>query len=715
MPPLKGSSWLGGVFGRGGRAPGGSGRQGYGQRAMPVGLREDESVRQGTGTSTGSRAVPAPAELAETQKPQEVVLDAHWEIGGRYEVQRNLTVFRDKTLNKAVGELEPEDHIVVLQLDKRGGPREREVRGMVVAPGILCESGWVCLEGQRQVSINGAAPGFKPSSTRDAPPAIIRKKLEHSWQVRCRHMVRHPATLRADASLGSEWVSEVKPGQEVVLLQLGIANGKAPGGQQVPRLRARVCVDFEEGAARPVIGWLSPETIHGESLLDPVDLHGMSVVDLHCRSVKEARPRKSLVEVLDVGEDLSGVATELKKKGVNQLPWRVAGHYRVLEEQDIVKSPEDLSHSGRGIVAAASPGCVVVVGMLNFVSCEGLGSCPCAYVTLYDGPKKGNVGWLRCAAPDGRDLLDTRDQGAYDKIMEYLEAQKKKGSQVTPPQAQALLSELRLADIKGVFDIFDSKKTGRIGRAELKTALRKLDFTLDDKEAMALMTPFDPEGTGTVGYMAFRQIVVRLSNGSLQDEDDEEEEQEEYKRHRVPDIRVHHPQADGRPAAKTEGGDDDDDDSSDSSYEDDDDDDRATSAATSPTRSPPRRQRSQSPRPTDGEGAAQHARQEQRTATFGLRTEEPLASTGEAPQTVGQPDDVITIPVLTARQLKQASRESAESSADKQAKEMATKRLLDMEEGGGKFETATVDEGGADKDGGWNCLCSCSRRGAEGA
>jgi len=64
------------------------------------------------------------------------------------------------------------------------------------------------------------------------------------------------------------------------------------------------------------------------------------------------------------------------------------------------------------------------------------------------------------------------------------------------------------AEIKEVFDIFDSDKSGSIDRHELKVGLRAMGFDVTKEEIAAIMSDKDPEGMGFLGPKEFEEVVT---------------------------------------------------------------------------------------------------------------------------------------------------------------------------------------------------------------
>lgn len=86
------------------------------------------------------------------------------------------------------------------------------------------------------------------------------------------------------------------------------------------------------------------------------------------------------------------------------------------------------------------------------------------------------------------------------------------------PLARPISKEQR-QEIKEAFDIFDSEKTGRMDYHELKVAVRAMGFEIKKAEALELMSRYDREETGYIGFEAFEDIMLhRYANQDPIDE-----------------------------------------------------------------------------------------------------------------------------------------------------------------------------------------------------
>jgi len=321
--------------------------------------------------------------LLEPDGPEE----PEWKAGGRYRVARhNVALWRDPTLRTSAGELKFKDVVLLLCFRQEGG----NLVGFV-APPAPDTAGWISLD---------------PLSPGEVGP-LIRRQLEGSWAMRARYAVKNPATLRKTKELTSEAICDTDVGTEVLVLELDINSGT--NGKD-SRLRALVKTDDD------VIGWLSPETASGDRLLDPVDLHGPEVVEIHRKSLSGGNGGMARASIRSSRKSSNGGGKVSGGGLLATMPWETGGKYRVLERIAVRENP-DLESAELGMISASS---IVTVSDIQMTDCPNLGQCPCAFVTVDDGPEKGRHGWVRCAAKDGHDLVDTRDHLEFDKVMQKL-------------------------------------------------------------------------------------------------------------------------------------------------------------------------------------------------------------------------------------------------------------------------------------------------------
>lgn len=313
--------------------------------------------------------------LLEPDGPEE----PEWKAGGRYRVARHgVALWRTPTLRDSAGELKFKDVVLLLCFHEEGG----SLVGFV-APPAPDTPGWISLE---------------PPAAGEVGP-LIRRQLEGSWALRARYTVKNPATLRHSKELDSEVICDTDVGAEVLVLELGLNTNTSQGA----RLRALVKTHDD------IIGWLSPETSSGDRLLDPVDLHSPEVVEIHRKSLsgQGSQPRASIRAPSNGGGSRAGALS---------VPWEKGGKYRVLERIAVRESPA-LDSNELGKISAAS---IVTITDIQTTDCPNLGQCPCAFVTVDEGPEQGRHGWVRCAAKDGHDLVDTRDHLEFDKVLQKL-------------------------------------------------------------------------------------------------------------------------------------------------------------------------------------------------------------------------------------------------------------------------------------------------------
>eukprot|EP00696_Hemimastix_kukwesjijk_P008159 gnl/Hemi2/20321_TR6741_c0_g1_i1.p1 gnl/Hemi2/20321_TR6741_c0_g1~~gnl/Hemi2/20321_TR6741_c0_g1_i1.p1 ORF type:complete len:171 (-),score=62.90 gnl/Hemi2/20321_TR6741_c0_g1_i1:129-641(-) len=71
------------------------------------------------------------------------------------------------------------------------------------------------------------------------------------------------------------------------------------------------------------------------------------------------------------------------------------------------------------------------------------------------------------------------------------------------------LSEEQKQEIREAFELFDTEKTGRIDRHELKVAMRALGFDVRKEEVLKIMSEVDVDNSGTVGLNDFMNIMAQ--------------------------------------------------------------------------------------------------------------------------------------------------------------------------------------------------------------
>lgn len=300
-----------------------------------------------------------------------------WKIGCRYEVVHDCDLFAHPLPDsEAVWNLKPQDQVLLLALSQ-----DRTSAGAM---------GFV----QPSVTHSHAYPGWISLDGGD----IFPNPLENSWEMKARYSVIHPCTIRAEKSLNSPILCEMQGGEEVLVLELGIAtdvvNPDASSTHIIPtQPRLRACVAVMDG---DTIGWLSPEPMANIRLLEPVNLLGPKVVELH-RKIAQSNA-SSLPD---------------SRKNTRVAAWREGCQYRILQSQQLRSEARLLSNRLTDLPA----GTIVEVLATSIVQCPVAGACPCVFVYVREGPSAGWEGWLRCIAMEGHDVIDTRDQLAFDKIM----------------------------------------------------------------------------------------------------------------------------------------------------------------------------------------------------------------------------------------------------------------------------------------------------------
>ncbi|KAF5289096.1 hypothetical protein FQR65_LT11918 [Abscondita terminalis] len=79
------------------------------------------------------------------------------------------------------------------------------------------------------------------------------------------------------------------------------------------------------------------------------------------------------------------------------------------------------------------------------------------------------------------------------------------------------MDQEQVAMLKKAFTMFDSAKRGTIEKEKVKTILRTLGASYDDKDLDAQLKDEDPEGSGQLDFDAFCRVCVPY----LETEDDE--------------------------------------------------------------------------------------------------------------------------------------------------------------------------------------------------
>eukprot|EP00933_Yihiella_yeosuensis_P071819 TRINITY_DN8005_c0_g1_i1.p1 TRINITY_DN8005_c0_g1~~TRINITY_DN8005_c0_g1_i1.p1 ORF type:complete len:460 (-),score=92.58 TRINITY_DN8005_c0_g1_i1:274-1653(-) len=320
---------------------------------------------------------------ASTRRVEKIV-DEDWKVGGRFRVNRSTVVYATEELYKENGTLTAKEVLILERMQERG----KEIALVMPQPAYENTPGWICLEEEDGPNTKGG-------------PVLDTVRQEGSWEMKARYTVQNPSTVRAGAELTSEWVAELEPGQEVLVLELTVSTTRATDGKA--RLRALVNAGGTEG----VVGWLSPETSNGDHLLYPVNLLSEKVVDVHKQSLRLSRSKSAS----------GGVRKSFQAAGedASSLPWEVGGAYRTLE-QALGRQSED----PRSEVTYKVPAGTIVTVQQVAIASDGKSRYPCALVTADRGNEGIWEGWVRCSAPDGHDIIDSRDQHEYQRVLQKM-------------------------------------------------------------------------------------------------------------------------------------------------------------------------------------------------------------------------------------------------------------------------------------------------------
>lgn len=82
-----------------------------------------------------------------------------------------------------------------------------------------------------------------------------------------------------------------------------------------------------------------------------------------------------------------------------------------------------------------------------------------------------------------------------------------------------LLSEVQLADLKSVFDLFDTNGNGSISAKELGTILRAVGQDPTEAELQDIINDRDTDGSGTLDFLEFVNIMGAPLKGDDVNED----------------------------------------------------------------------------------------------------------------------------------------------------------------------------------------------------
>lgn len=330
-------------------------------------------------------------------------LDPVWQVGGRYLAGSGSAAVWDNSELKgaATGSLNAQEPVLLMQ-----------VRCPQDSPSAMV--GFIV---QSQSQVRGWVPLDESIPGSDGP-TLVRRHLEGSWEMKARYCVQSAAILREGKLLNTPEVGELVPGEEVLTLALGFNDGD--DGCQ-PRLRMQVSTD------KGLIGWLSPETASGDKLLYPVNLLSPKVVELH--HARSPSRNCGVGWLMFKSDSLRSIGSTICKDPATEscplvgprtsfrpgaaLPWTAGSQYRVLDRLVLRIQPDVLSQE----VGKIPAGSLVSVDKLEMVQCPKAGECPVALVHVDTGRLQGKRGWVRCAGIDGLDLLDTRDQLQFGKVM----------------------------------------------------------------------------------------------------------------------------------------------------------------------------------------------------------------------------------------------------------------------------------------------------------
>lgn len=352
----------------------------------------------------------AAASASPTSSPrakEEVYLD--WQVGGKYKVLQQATLWTlPRASSDKICDLFPSDLVSVIQIEKVSGTRGTLRWALVVAPQRELGSGWLLLD---------------DASGKDI---LDKRRAVGSWDVPGRYHARHSAVLRTAPSLISKEISEVKPGDEVLVVKLGLN----PKEESDPvRLRAQVKTHRNE------VGWLSLENSSGTALLDTINLLSEDVVDVHKRSLH--------AELLGNWTQNTPSLKRSLMDGTGGIPWHAGGVYRVLEDIPLLEKPEAAGRNKDSLPG----GTLVGVQEVATRPCDDLGHCPFVRVTVQEGRQEGKKGWLRCAAKDGHDLVDTRDQHEHHQVLAALSGPSHNSVPASPKQKDNLANSVDLTTI----------------------------------------------------------------------------------------------------------------------------------------------------------------------------------------------------------------------------------------------------------------------------
>lgn len=284
-----------------------------------------EAERPGAATSS------TPARL-----PAQPKVDADWQVGCKYKVLQPCTLWDSaKESSEKYGDLRPNDLLTIVEIQ---GQSSSSLRWAQVVPSqITIRAGWLLL------------------TPKASQPVLGKERQSGSWEVPGCYHVCHVATLREGLSLHSTSVGEVRPGDEVLIVQVGLSLKE---DNEPVRLRARVSTDRDE------VGWLSLQNAQGALLLDCNNLLSANVAEVH----------KNSLDAESEGRWNPTIPTVKRSVTKGLVPWTVGSKYRTLESLRLQSSPGKNTADGPEMQVAA--GTLVKFCEARTYPSEALGCCP---------------------------------------------------------------------------------------------------------------------------------------------------------------------------------------------------------------------------------------------------------------------------------------------------------------------------------------------------
>merc|ERR1712124_29287 len=87
------------------------------------------------------------------------------------------------------------------------------------------------------------------------------------------------------------------------------------------------------------------------------------------------------------------------------------------------------------------------------------------------------------------------------------------------------LSEEQIDEIREAFSLFDNDASGAIDVRELKAAMRALGFEVKNEELKKMVTDIDNDGSGTIEFVEFLQMMT----GKMGEKDTREDIEKVFK------------------------------------------------------------------------------------------------------------------------------------------------------------------------------------------